>query len=212
MHPSVHKTSVQMNYLATLLTLVLGSASLAASIDPVDVVVVADPTSKTVVIRSAMAVPHATKITLLSQRGDQLYTADVAAGAYVSLRFPVTALPAAKYVLHFTDDIGRTTLPFATDANQLVKYSFAEGLRTIFPRVDVKEARTLVLSYPATEQSKAYRMTLRSADGKTVFSDRVDATASVRKTIQLESLHAGIYTVAFAANNKRLHSTAIELR
>ena len=201
-----------MNYLATLLALFLASSSLTASLDPMDVIVVADPTTRSVVIRSATAVTEATTMMIYTQRGDHLYTAEIGAGAFVSKRFPLTAFPAAKYVLHFSDQHGRTTLPFTADNKQQIRYSFTDGTRTVFPFVDVQEARTLVLSYPATEQSTAYRMTLQTLGGKTIYIDEVDTAASVRKAIQLPGLSAGTYTVAFAADNRRLHSTAITLR
>lgn len=200
-----------MTYLATLIFL-LFTVTLQASIAPVDVLVSADPTSETVIIRSATAVSHATTMSVFTQRGEQVYTADIAAGAYVSKRFPAAVLPAALYVLHFTDALGRTTLPFKIDESSTVQYSFAEGTHTLFPRVNMQEARTLVLSYPATEQCKAYRMTLQDAQGQTVFTDEVASTTSVRKAIQLEALHAGTYTIAFAADNRKLNSTAITLR
>lgn len=199
-----------MKYLSTLLTVLLAVAGLSASIDPLDVVIMSDPTSNTVIVRSAVPVSRPTTLELFDQRGNTLYNTKITEGDFFSKRFQAEYLPTGKYVLILTDERSRTTLPFQSNQG-LVAFSPLDGLRTVFPRVDLQENRTLVVNYPAVS-GQTLVVKLSGLDGNIVFTDSVSPESTIRKAYQLDNLSAGDYTLSVADRKHEIQSTAITLR
>ena len=186
------------------------STSVRASINPYDVVMATDPTSRTSVIRSTVPMGLDTKLELVTPRGVRYYDREITEGEFITLRFPANYLPTGKYVLRIFTERGRTSLPFEY-RKRAIGYTPAEGLQTIYPGVDLRDDRRLIVSYPANEGSPL-RVTLLNYAGEAVFTDRDNAGAATRKAYQLDNLSAGVYTLTIATEDMRLHSHELQLK
>ncbi len=199
-----------MRSIINLLLVFSVAGHLSASVDPLDVLVMQDPTTNSVVVRTLIQLELATKMELKNARGNFLYSGDMTAGTYVSKRFSCDNLPTGRYVLYFTDERGRTSIPFSSRGGAIA-FSAVNGLRTIFPAVSLSDDRTLIVSYHGATQ-EAYEIELLGADGRTVFTDSVRPSQATRKAYQLDNLHAGRYTLTFNTSTLPTRSTNINLR
>ena len=198
-----------MKTIAILLLVLSVSASCLASIDPIDVVMLTDPTSNTSVIRSTTPVSQATHLALADQWGTEIHNAEVAAGDFFSLRFAAGTLPKGSYVLLISDTRGRTRLPFEYHLS-FITYDPNEGTRTVYPRFTLRDDRQLIVSYSANSESDL-RVVLTDANGDAVFQDEHGQAARARKAFQLNQLSAGVYTLTVADNGHHLHSQELRL-
>ena len=185
------------------------SAGLRASVDPYDVVMATDPTSNTSVIRSTIPMELPATMELVSPRGVGYYQSEVAEGAFLSIRFPAKFLPTGKYILRISTERGRTSLPFEY-RKRTIAYSPTEGVRTMYPGVDLRGHRQLIVSYPANEGAEL-QVALLNPAGQEVFADSNGASIASRKAYRLDNLSAGTYTLTIATDDKRLHSRELQL-
>lgn len=199
-----------MRYISVLFTVFLALTQLQASVDPIDVVIMTDPTSNTVVIRSTIPLSRTTRMDLMDDRGNIVYNAELTEGTFFSKRFPAKYLPTGRYLLQLTDERGRTSMPFHINKGR-VFYQPQKAAQAFFPNANLKEERMLVVTYPASV-GKPYEVALINGDGQTVFSDRSNSSERVRKSYLLDELSAGTYTIAIRANQDRLTSRAITLK
>ena len=191
-----------------MVAVLLLSCGLRASVDPYDVVVVEDPTNATVLFRTTVALPYATDLRLLDDGERVIYQQTVAAGAFVNLRLRRNGIPVGNYTLVFTDEKGKTECPFAIVRNALA-YDFREARQTIYPRVDLRDERLLVVNYD-NDSGKRVNVRLTNEAGREVFSDKV-AGESIRRSYQLNELAAGTYTVTVSSTDVKNYTAAIAL-
>ena len=199
-----------MKVLFTTLAFVFCVTILTASIDPYDMVILADPTSGSVVVRSTVPLSHAGTLVLEDARGRQLFNGEIAEGGYISKRFPIKYLPTGKYLLTLTDATGRTSLPFNCQ-HGVANYSPRDGHRTIFPSVNLGRDKKLTISYPASG-GRPIEIALRQDDGAAVFTDQVQADVAIRKAYRLNALAAGSYVLTVEQEADIIHRTSITLR
>lgn len=199
-----------MRYINVLITVFLAIAQLQASVNPLDVVIMTDPTSKTVVIRSTIPLSRTTRMNLMDDHGNAVYHVELTEGSFFSKRFPAKYLPTGKYLLQLTDERGRTSMPFHITKGR-VFYRAQAGAQAFFPKANLNEERMLVVTYPGSG-GRPYEVVLINGEGQTVFSDRSNSAETVRKSYLLDDLSAGTYTFAIRADQDRLMSHAITLK
>lgn len=198
-----------MQRLTVLLLLLFSLGNVRASIDPLDIVVLTDVSSKTFVLRTTLAVNEETTLDILDQKETSLYQITLSKGQYLNKRYPLATLPAGQYTLVFTDSRGRTTQPIVANGNGVTR-DLKQAQRIYFPRVDLSADRLLVVNY-ANESSRRVSIALVGQDGATVFTDQVKTDGPVKRAYQLDKLAPGDYYVTVDAYNVKKHVTAIQL-
>ncbi|WP_116108357.1 hypothetical protein [Lewinella sp. IMCC34191] len=187
----------------------LFSLTLSASINPADLIVQADPTSKSVVLRSLTEFDADSKLQILDNQGRILHTARLDSGSYLNSRFQLAALPAGKYEIVLSDELGRTIQPMIID-NDGVQADPALASRTFFPRVNLKEDM-LTITYLNTASNKV-AIRLADKDGMEVLKDRVSTSPTVQRAYNLEKLPAGEYFVTVSVPQEPAYTTSLSLQ
>ena len=199
-----------MKRITTLLIFLLATTVASASLDPLDVVIQADPTTKTFVLRSTHPVSELLRMELFDERGVLVYRHEAAPNTFFSKRFPMHSMERGRYVVLLTDSRGRTSLPFTLRLNT-VHFDRGEATQTFYPNVRLDEDRLLVVSYPANDGEEV-RVELATNTGKTVFTDATHPEQAMTKAYQLNQLRAGTYTFTVTDRHQTLHSERITLR
>lgn len=197
-----------MKYILTLLTLFFASATALASIDPQDLTIQRDPTSGTLIVRTTVAVDQDAAFRVLDRRGNAVYNDSVRAGGFVNKRFPLTAFPPGSYTVELTDQMGATTWPLRPRGNGPVT-DLAAAVRVTYPRIDLRDERTLVVDY-ANRDGKRVSIRIADAAGRTVFSDQVDG--KVQRAYRLDQLALGDYRVVVDGRSLKTYTQDIALR
>lgn len=198
-----------MKLLTTILTLILATATLLASIDPQDLTVQRDVTSGTVVFRSTIALPAATEVAIADNFGNVIYTDSVGGGNFLNKRFPVSSFSGNNYTLILSDKIGRTTLPLKLDGKSSVVVT-EKVHQVIYPSIDLRSERTLVVDY---QNRSGRRVDIKIANnaGQTVFTDSVNGN-DVTRAYRLDQLLAGDYQVTVSSRDVKNHTMAFALK
>ena len=191
----------------SLLVLFL-SLPLFASINPQDLVVQTDPTSKTLTLRSLVRFESSTKVQILDEADRILHTANLDSGAYLNTRFQLSALPAGYYEIVVTDELGRTVQPMLI-GTEGIEADPALASRTFFPRVNLKED-LLTINYLNSNGSKV-NIELSDEKGNSVIKDRLDAATTVQRAYNLKQLPAGEYYVTVRTARQPAYTTSLRL-
>ena len=184
------------------------SVTLSASINPSDLIVQADPTSKTITLRSLTQLQASSKLQILDAQDRLLHTAKLDSGSYLNSRFKLAALPAGEYEIILSDDLGRTTQPLTVGATGITADP-ALASRTFFPRVNLKE-NMLTITYLNTEE-KSVAIRLADKNGTAVVDDRVATSPTVNRAYNLEQLPAGEYFVTVRVRKEPTYTTSLSL-
>ncbi|OAV44925.1 hypothetical protein [Lewinella sp. 4G2] len=184
--------------------------SLFASIDPIDVEILTDPTSETTVFRSTIPVERAALLTVADDWGNEIFRCHVKANDFFSKRFAAADLPSGKYIFTFADERGRTVLPFTAKRGR-VSHETADARRMLYPNVDLTDDKLLVVNYPAYS-GKPVAVELKNDTGNAVFREVLPTDQATKKSYALDKLAAGSYTLTVNQRSTRIHSTAITLR
>lgn len=182
---------------------------LGASVNPIDLIVQADPTSRTLTVRMTTGVERPTTVRIVDRAGLVLHTTKLDSGEYLNTRFKLSALPIGTYDVEVSDRFGKTTQPLVIDA-QGITADPGMATRTNFPHVKLKE-KLLTVNYLNTS---GRGVTIRIVDtkGNEVLEDRIKGTASVNKAYSLERLPAGDYSVTVNATDIPAHTTSLALK
>lgn len=194
--------------LFALLLLVTNSIGLSASVNPYDLIVRVDVSSGTFVIRASTPMVADTKIDLMNDNGIGLYNGTIAANHYLNKRFPLASLADGKYQLILTDSIGKTVQPLVVSKGQVIQ-DLALAKRQLFPRINLREERLLVVNYTNIEGSRM-NISLTDDAGKTIFEDQAKGEV-IKRAYQLDKLEAGAYYVTFSSKTVRKHTVAFAL-
>ncbi|PPK84124.1 hypothetical protein CLV84_4275 [Neolewinella xylanilytica] len=192
----------------SLLTLFL-SVTLSASINPADLVVQADPTSKTLILRSISEFDADSKLQIVDRDGRVLHTAKLDSGSYLNARFQLAALPAGDYEIVLSDEMGRTVQPL-TIGNTGIQADPALASRTFYPRVNLKESM-LTITYLNTAQNEV-AIRLADKNGKSVLNDRINSSPTLQRAYNLEQLPAGDYYVTVLVPREPAYTTSLSLK
>jgi hypothetical protein len=192
------------------LTLMLFATAVAsASVNPIDLIIQADPTSHTLVLRTTTSVDAETKVQLVDRNGLTLHTTKLDSGEYLNSRFKLAALPAGTYDLVVTDRQGQTRQPL-TVGTQGISADPALASRSFFPHVRLEE-RLLTVNY-LNAGGKQVRIRLTDAEGHDLISDRLPGEPSLHRAYSLEELPAGEYYVTVSGASLPSHTTSVRLR
>ena len=184
------------------------SVTLSASINPSDLIVQADPTSKTITLRSLTQLQAPSKLQILDAEDRLLHTAKLDSGSYLNTRFKLAALPTGEYTIVLSDELGRTTQPLIVEAEGITADP-AMASRTFFPRVNLKENMLTITYLNTSEKSVAIR--LADKNGTAVVDDRVATGPTVNRAYNLEQLPAGEYYVTVRVPKEPTYTTSLSL-
>jgi len=198
-----------MKVSTTILTLILATATAMASIDPQDLTVQRDVTSGTMIVRTTVALEHAAKIVLLDAFNNEVYSDSVQRGAFINKRFPLKSFPLSSYRLIITDNYGKTEQPLSMKSRGAIAKA-SSASRLVYPRVDLRAERTLVLDY-ANATGRKVNVRIANQAGETVFSDQVSGE-DVQKSYDLDALASGDYEVIVSARDVKEYTTSFALR
>lgn len=194
-----------------LLFLIFASATALASIDPQDLTIQRDVTSNSIVIRSTIALEQLSELRLVDPFGNVVFTSSIPAGSFVNKRFSIAPFTAANYELTLADQSGITTVPMRLGATTGNLADFANASRKLYPRVDLRAERTLVVDYNNVS-GKRVNISIANEAGKTVFSDQVSGEKTVQRAYKLDQLESGDYQLIVSASDVKRHSTAFALQ
>ncbi len=185
------------------------SVSLSASINPTDLVVQADPTSKSLILRSLTEFDADSKLQIVDKAGRVLHTAKLDKGSYLNSRFQLSALPTGTYEIVLSDEYGRTVQPL-TIGNKGIEADPALASRSFFPRVNLKE-HLLTINY-LNKTSERVAIRLADKDGTAVIDDRIDSSLTIQRAYNLEQLPAGNYYVTIRVPQEPAYTTSLALK
>ena len=197
-----------MKTLLTSLFVLLTLSATRASVNPIDLLVQTDPTSRTLTLRTTTGVDLATKVQLVDANGLVLHTSKLEEGDYLNRRFQLAALPAGTYTVVVTDAQGKTVQPFVLD-RQGITSDPALATRTFYPRVELQE-KLLTINY-LNVSGGSTRVRLNDARGTTVITDRLPAETTVQRAYNLENLPAGEYYVTVSSADVKSYTTSLRL-
>lgn len=197
-----------MKVLTTLMVLFLTNLGLGAAIDPYDLVVLEDPTTSTIVIRSTIPLKETTEMSIIDQQGGYAFRQQLVGDAYLNKRFSRQGIPNGEYTLVFQDSKGKTEVPFKV-SNQTVIANLTEASHVAYPSVRLHQERMLVVNYK-NESGKRVDLRLFNAEGQEVFSEKV-AGATIRRSYQLNQLEPGAYTLSVSSRSIKNYTAAIAL-
>ncbi len=188
--------------------LVLFATSLFASINPIDLIVQADPTSHTIILRTATEVTMETQLRIVDSRGLILHTAKLQPGQYLNSRFQLAALPAGDYTVMLSDAVGETSQPITINQTGIeADPRMAE--RSFYPSVNMKE-NTLTINYLNTT-GKEVGVRLADRSGNEVFQEQLEGTPTVQRAYNLDNLPAGNYYVTVNVPDAPTRTTALRV-
>ena len=194
------------NLLIALLLLSLTTAS--ASVNPLDLIVQADPTNHTLILRTTTSVDEDTEVRIYDRDGLVLYTTRVDSGGYLNRRLQLAALPQGDYTVESKDSRGKTVQPLHIGQEGILADP-ALAIRTFFPRVNL-EQKLLTINYLNTG-GRDVSIQLKDVNGQDVISDRLPATTSVQRAYSLENLPAGDYFVTVSSPRTPNYTTSLRL-
>lgn len=197
-----------MKAILTSSFLFLITALTAASINPIDLVIQADPTSHTLTLRTTTSVDLPTSIRIVDVQGLVLHTTKLDSGDYLNTRFKLAALPVGNYSVEVTDVQGKTVQPLQIDSHGITA-DRALASRSYFPQIDLHE-KLLTVNYLNTSGE---RVNIRLADGQgnEIIADRLPGSTTVQRAYSLENLPAGEYYVTVSSNSVPRHTTSLLL-
>ncbi|MCP9237120.1 hypothetical protein [Lewinella sp. JB7] len=197
-----------MKTILLTLLLVTAAAVLPASVKPADLIVQADPASRTLTLRTTSGMDVPTTLKIIDENGLVLHTSQLDSGAYLSKRFQLDALPAGKYSVVLTDVVSTTSQPIVID-HQGVFADPALATRTYYPHVELKDDLLTVNYLNHTGRSVYIR--LYDQYGQEVIADRRPGTAVVQRAYNLENLPTGEYFVMISSGDIKSHTTSLLL-
>ncbi len=199
-----------MKIVLNLFCLLVFSSVATASVDPFDIVVLADQSTQSVVFRTTVAFDRTTDFEIYSHSGDLIFQEELAPGTFLAKRFKQDNFGPGKYTVILADELGRTELPVTMSSNNIAT-DRNQALRTQFPVVDLKSSGVLVVN---CRNKPCRRISLRLTDtaGEEIFSEEVDGKATVRRSYQLNQLAAGDYLVTISSKDVQNYTAAITLR
>ncbi len=199
-----------MKIVLNLFCLLVFSSVATASVDPLDIVVLADQSTQSVVFRTTIAFDRTTDFEIYSYSGDLLFQEELAPGTFLAKRFRQDNFGPGKYTVILADELGRTELPITISSNN-ISTNRDLALRTQFPVVDLNSSGVLVVN---CRNKPCRRISLRLTDhaGEEIFSEEVDGKAGVRRSYQLNQLAAGDYLVTISSKDVQNYTAAITLR
>jgi len=189
-----------------LFLLIVATAS--ASVNPIDLIVQADPTSHTLTLRTTTDVELPTAVKILDARGVVLHDKELAAGDYLNTRFRLSALPPGAYSVQISDVQGQTVQPIVVNPTGITADP-SLAVRSFYPRIDLEE-RVLTINYLNTGGNRI-RVRLADGQGNEVVTDRLPATTAVQRTYSLENLPTGTYFLSVSASGNQRHTTSLRL-
>lgn len=193
-----------------ILALFLTAATAGASVNPYDIVVQADGTSQTLILRTTTDVAQDTEVSIRDHRGHTLYSKSLTTGSFLNTRFALSALPTGDYDLVIQDRIGRTTQPVRVTGAGITADP-AAARRVFFPQCDVQDGRTLRINY-LNHRGQRVDIRVEDATGREVFSDFVNGSTPVQRAYELSRLPRGQYSVRITAKTIDTYTTTFELR
>lgn len=185
------------------------SLSLFASVHPVDLVVQADPTSHTLVMRTAAPVEDQTTVQIVDAKGLILHTANLSAGDYLNTRFQLAALPRGEYRIILSDELGKTVQPLTIGAEG-IQADPSLATRTFYPRVKLQEDM-LTINY-LNSRGGEVNISLSDGVGNELISDKLPETTTVQRAYDLARLPAGQYYVTVYAPDISAHTTRLYVK
>lgn len=199
-----------MKLFTTIFVLIFATAPAMASIDPLDLTVQRDVTSGTLIIRSTVSLEQAALVELYDDLDNVLHSDTVLAGDFINKRFHLAGFGRNNLKLVVTDGRGRTTQPIRlASTGNLAEVAAASKL--LFPRVDLRAERMLVIDYK-NKGGRRVDITISNTEGETVFSDSVSGKEDVQRAYRLDQLADGDYQLIFSARDVKNHTTAFALR
>jgi len=196
-----------MKTLLLLLSLLVATTA-EASILPIDLIVQADPTSHTLILRSTAEVPRTTTVKIVDSRELELYTAHLDAGDYLSARLRLAALSPGTYAVVISDLRGKTVQPLVTH-HRGVTADTDLAVRSVYPRVDLDD-RLLTVNYRLAK-TEAISISLADDSGTEVLFDELPATAAVQRAYNLKNLPSGNYHVTVATDEGPAYTSSLRL-
>jgi hypothetical protein len=181
-----------------------------ASVDPIDLIITADRTNKTVVLRTTTEVEHPTSVQIIDGRGVILYRGSLAVGDFLNKRFELATLPQGKYKLIVEDTVGRTVQPIEI-TEDIVIAEPKQAKRHFFPAIRLRDANLLTINY-LNPSGKQVAITVMDDEGNEVFADRIKGEASVQKMYDLKQLPAANYFVTLTSTEIKNYTQAIALK
>lgn len=199
-----------MKIVLNLFCLLVFSSVATASVDPFDIVVLADHSNQSVIFRTTVSLDRTTDFEIYSLSGDLLFQEELAPGTFLNKRFKHNNFSEGGYTLILADERGRTELPLTISTTSITTNRDL-ALRTQFPVVDMKSSGVLVVN---CRNKPCHRVSLRLTDhaGEEIFSEEVDGNATVRRSYQLNKLAAGEYLVTISSKDVQNYTAAITLR
>jgi hypothetical protein len=199
-----------MKLVTTIFVLLFATASAQASVNPLDLTAQRDITNETLIIRSIVGLERAASIEVFDDLGNLLFADSVGAGNFINRRFSTKSFVRSTYSLVITDTRGRTTQLLRMNvAGNLLSPDDAEVL--LFPRVDLRAERMLVLDY-TNKGGRRVNITIANKEGDVVFSDVVNGKEEVQRAYRLDQLADGDYHLIVSARDVKNHATAFALR
>jgi len=199
-----------MKTVFSILCLLVFSSLATASVDPFDIVILADHSNESVVFRTTINFEQTTDFEILNAYGDLVFQEELAPGNFLNKRFKRNNFPTGKYIVILADEKGRTELPIVIGDRSLT-INRAAALRTQFPVVNLNESGVLVVNCRNKPCPKV-SLKLTDKSGEEIFSEEMDGKATVRRSYQLNRLAAGEYLVTISSNNLNNYTAAITLR
>lgn len=181
---------------------------LTASVNPIDLVILDDPTSRTLILRTTTEVEQQTKIRLSDADGLTLYTTRLDSGDYLNVRLKLAALPAGTYTLDVSDEQGRTVQPIDITGQGVIADP-ALATRTFFPRVDLRD-KLLTINY-LNPAGKQVDIRLEDRQGNKVIFDRLPGENTVQRAYSLKNLPSGDYFVTVSTTGTPTYTTSLQL-
>lgn len=199
-----------MKIVLNLFCLLVFSSVATASVDPFDIIVLADQSNQSVVFRTTVSFNRTTDFEIYSYSGDLLFQEELAPGTFLSKRFKQDNFGPGKYTLILADELGRTELPLTISDNN-ISTDRNLALRTQFPVVDLKSSGVLVVNC-RNKPCRQISLRLTDESGTEIFREEVDGKVTVRRSYQLNKLAAGDYLVTISSKDVQNYTAAITLR
>jgi hypothetical protein len=199
-----------MRLIILIFVLLFATTGAQASIDPLDLTAQRDVTGGTLVIRSIVGLERAASFQVYDDLDNLLFTDAISAGDFINKRFTTATFVRNTYKLVITDTRGRTTLLLRMNgSSNLLDLNDAKVL--LFPRVDLRAERMLVLDYTNTG-GRRVNISITNTNGDIVFSDVVNGKEEVQRAYRLDQLADGDYQLIVSARDVKHHATAFALR
>jgi hypothetical protein len=189
--------------------LLFAAAVSSASVNPIDLIIQADPTSHTLTLRTTTHVEADTKVQIVDAYGLTLHTTRLDSGEYLNKRFKLAALPVGTYDVVVRDEQGETRQPLLIGPNG-IEADPALATRSFYPQVRLDQ-KLLTINYLNTAGSRV-NVRLTDAAGNNIISDRLPGEPSLHRAYSLEQLPAGDYYVTVSGGNQLTHTTSVRIR